>query len=118
MINWTLKADEYFKGHTDVIGICRYHFYVYPNNKVDSSIEIDHQGGACNFWEDIKQGDTVDVIGEVTTSKRNWTDVGKLERYATDYVIGVRPMIVKHKNKIYLDISLPRSIRTKLLESI
>ena len=118
IIYWTLKADEYFEGHTDVLGICRYHFYVYPKDNVSSSIEIDHQGDSCGFWENIKKGDTIQVIGEVVTSKRNWTEAGKLEKYATDYVIEVRPMIIKHSNKIYLDTSLPTSIRFKLLESI
>lgn len=118
IIKWTLKADEYFKGHTDVIGICRYHFYVYPNDKVESSIEIDHQGGSCDFWENIKQGDTIDVIGEVITSKSNWTEAGKLKRYATDYVIEVRPMIVKHSDKYYVNTSIPTSIRAKLFKII
>ena len=116
VINWTLKADEYFEGYTDVLGICRYHFYVYPNDTVSSSIEIDHQGRACGFWENIKKGDTIQVIGEATTSKRNWTEAGKLEKYATDYVIEVRPMIIKHKNKIYIDVSLPTLFRTQLLK--
>jgi len=118
IIKWTLKADEFFKGYTDVLGICRYHFYVYPSDKVKSAIEIDHQGGACDFWENIKQDDTVEVIGEVVTSKPNWTEAGKSKKYATDHVIEVRPMIIKHNNKMYIDISLPSSLKNKLLEEI
>ena len=118
IVNWSLKSDEYFEGLTDVLGICRYHFYVYPNAEVESAIEIDHQGGACAFWENINPGDTIEVIGEITTSKPVWTETGKLKRYATEYLIEIKPMIIKHKDNIYLDISLPASIRMKLLQVI
>ena len=91
---------------------------MYPNDEVNSSIEIDHQGGACDFWENIKQGDTVSVIGEVVTSKRIWAEASKQSKYATDYVIEVRPMIVEHQGKIYIDNSLPAALIKNLLEQI
>jgi len=114
IVKWDLIVNESYDSFTDVVGNC---YRVLQINSIDDQhlpINISFQGTNCKFWREIKNGDSISVVGEMNIEE--WI-VNEEKPYKTKVVNEIRPMVVKHNSSYYADTALLKHLRQQLLST-
>ena len=122
IVKWNLRVEELGGTESDVIPSCNIWLKVLPENGTPlpvpiairtHSVPTGLSSNVCHFWEGLKKGELITVIGEL-----DFTKMARENPRTVWTELHIRPMVVESKDSLYIDDNLSKSVREQLLGTL